>query len=131
MFTGFEWLVATRYLRARRQEGFVSVIAVFSFLGITLGVAALIIVMAVMNGFRHDLLARILGVNGHVTVYGYDGELTDFDPLAGELLGLDQVLRATPIIDGQVLATSPRGLTSGAMVRGLRPADLASRSYSW
>ena len=125
MFTGFEWMVAMRYLGARRQEGFVSVIAVFSFLGITLGVAALIIVMAVMNGFRHDLLSRILGVNGHVTVYGFNGELIDFDPLAGELLGLDEVLRATPIIDGQVLATSPRGLTSGAMVRGLRPADLA------
>ena len=125
MFSGFEWMVATRYLGARRQEGFVSVIATLSFLGITLGVAALIIVMAVMNGFRHDLLDRILGVNGHITVYGYNGELADFDPLAGELLGLDEVLRATPIIDGQVLATSPRGLTAGAMVRGLRPADLA------
>ena len=125
MFSGFEWMVATRYLGARRQEGFVSVIAALSFLGITLGVAALIIVMAVMNGFRHDLLDRILGVNGHITVYGYNGELADFDPLAGELLGLDEVLRATPIIDGQVLATSPRGLTAGAMVRGLRPADLA------
>ena len=73
MFSAFEWMVATRYLRARRQEGFVSVIAVFSFLGITLGVAALIIVMAVMNGFRHELLTRILGVNGHITVYGFNG----------------------------------------------------------
>ena len=124
MFSAFEWMVATRYLRARRQEGFVSVIAVFSFLGITLGVAALIIVMAVMNGFRHELLTRILGVNGHITVYGINGELAGYDPLAEELLGLDGVLRAAPIIDGQVLATSPRGLTSGAMVRGVRAADL-------
>ena len=124
MFSAFEWMVATRYLRARRQEGFVSVIAVFSFLGITLGVAALIIVMAVMNGFRHELLTRILGVNGHITVYGFNGELAGYDPLADELLGLDGVLRAAPIIDGQVLATSPRGLTSGAMVRGVRAADL-------
>ena len=75
MFSAFEWMVAGRYLRARRQEGFVSVIAGFSFLGIALGVAALIIVMAVMNGFRHELLSRILGVNGHITVYGIDGEL--------------------------------------------------------
>ena len=124
MFSAFEWMVATRYLRARRQEGFVSVIAVFSFLGITLGVAVLIIVMAVMNGFRHELLTRILGVNGHITVYGINGELAGYDPLAEELLGLDGVLRAAPIIDGQVLATSPRGLTSGAMVRGVRAADL-------
>ena len=128
MFSAFEWMVATRYLRARRQEGFVSVIAVFSFLGITLGVAALIIVMAVMNGFRHDLLDRILGVNGHITVYGYNGELTGYGPLADELLTIDGVRRATPIIDGQVLATSPRGQTSGAMVRGVGAADLGNQA---
>ena len=128
MFSAFEWMVATRYLRARRQEGFVSVIAVFSFLGITLGVAALIIVMAVMNGFRHDLLDRILGVNGHITVYGYNGELTDYGPLADELLTVESVQRAAPIIDGQVLATSQRGQTSGAMVRGVGAADLANQT---
>ena len=125
MFSAFEWLVAMRYLGARRQEGFVSVIAVFSFLGITLGVAALIIVMSVMNGFRHELLTRILGVNGHITVYGYDGELVDYEPLAVALADIDGVVRAMPIIDGQVLATSPGGQTAGAMVRGLDPADLA------
>ncbi len=125
MFSAFEWLVATRYLRARRQEGFVSVIAVFSFLGITLGVAALIIVMSVMNGFRHELLSRILGVNGHVTVYGFDGELADYGPLAMALSDIDGIVRAMPIIDGQVLATAPGGQTSGAMVRGLGAADLA------
>ncbi|MGH6996272.1 MAG: lipoprotein-releasing system transmembrane subunit LolC, partial [Stellaceae bacterium] len=65
----FERMIAFRYLRSRRQEGFVSVIAVFSLLGIMLGVATLIIVMAVMNGFRADLLGRILGFNGHMTVY--------------------------------------------------------------
>ena len=128
MFSAFEWMVATRYLRARRQEGFVSVIAGFSFLGIALGVAALIIVMAVMNGFRHELLGRILGINGHITIYGTGGTLGDFDPLADELVRLDDVLSATPIIDGQVLATGPRGGTSGAMVRGMRAADLESRS---
>ena len=126
MFSRFEWLVASRYLRARREQGFVSVIAVFSFLGITLGVAALIIVMAVMNGFRHELLTRILGVNGHITVYGYNGELVDYEPLVAALADIDGVVRAMPIIDGQVLASSPGGQTSGAMVRGLRPADLAA-----
>ncbi len=126
MFSAFEWLVAMRYLRARRQEGFVSVIAVFSFLGITLGVAALIIVMSVMNGFRHELLTRILGVNGHITVYGYNGELVDFEPLTVALSDTSGIVRAVPIIDGQVLTTAPGGQTSGAMVRGLRPADLAA-----
>ena len=125
MFSAFEWLVAMRYLRARRQEGFVSVIAVFSFLGITLGVAALIIVMSVMNGFRHELLTRILGVNGHITVYGYDGELADYGPLTMTLADIDGVVRAMPIIDGQVLATARGSQTTGAMVRGLRAADLA------
>ena len=128
MFSRFEWLVASRYLRARREQGFVSVIAVFSFLGITLGVAALIIVMAVMNGFRHELLSRILGVNGHITVYGYNGELVDYEPLVAALSDIGGVVRAIPIIDGQVLATAPGGQTSGAMVRGLASADLADHA---
>ena len=74
MFTRFEWMVALRYLRARRQEGFISVIAWFSLLGIALGVATLIIVMAVMNGFRQELLTRILGLNGHVSVFANQGQ---------------------------------------------------------
>ncbi len=69
IFSAFERMVAFRYLRARRQEGFVSVIAIFSLLGIALGVATLIIVMSVMNGFRAELLGRILGFNGHLSVY--------------------------------------------------------------
>src|SRR5215813_14935042 len=75
-------MVAFRYLRARRQEGFVSVIAIFSLLGIALGVATLIIVMSVMNGFRADLLGRILGLNGHLGVYALSGPLADFDAAA-------------------------------------------------
>ena len=128
MFSRFEWLVASRYLRARREQGFVSVIAVFSFLGITLGVAALIIVMAVMNGFRHELLTRILGVNGHITVYGYNGELVEYEPLVAALSDIDGVVQVMPIIDGQVLATAPGGQTAGAMVRGLTGADLAGHA---
>ena len=68
MFSAFEVMVAGRYLRARRREGFISVIAWFSLIGIALGVATLIIVLSVMNGFRQELLDRILGMNGHITV---------------------------------------------------------------
>ncbi|MFN3077393.1 MAG: lipoprotein-releasing system transmembrane subunit LolC, partial [Alphaproteobacteria bacterium] len=82
IFSPFERMVAFRYLRARRKEGFVSVIAGFSLLGIALGVATLIIVMAVMNGFRHELLGRILGLNGHLGIYGLSNRMTQFDPLA-------------------------------------------------
>jgi lipoprotein-releasing system permease protein len=128
MFSAFEWMVARRYLRARRQEGFVSVIAGFSFLGIALGVAALIIVLAVMNGFRQELLGRILGVNGHITVQGIGGRIDDFDPLADQLRRIGGVVRVTPIIDGQVLAASPRGSTSGALVRGVRAKDLSAQT---
>ena len=79
MFSSFEWILAMRYLRARRQEGFISVIAWFSLLGIMLGVATLIIVMSVMNGFRQELLTRILGVNGHLSVYGNSQKLINYD----------------------------------------------------
>ncbi len=116
-------MIASRYLRARRQEGFVSVIAVFSFLGITLGVATLIIVMAVMNGFRQELLGRVLGLNGHVMVQGLQRQLEDFDTVAGRIRGVDGVVRVTPLVEGQVMATANRA-SSGALVRGVRPDDL-------
>ena len=128
MFSPFERTVAARYLRARRQEGFVSVIAGFSFLGIALGVAALIIVLAVMNGFRHELLGRILGVNGHITVYGQSARLDAFDSLGKRLETIDGVLSVIPIVDGQVLAASARGGSSGALVRGIRADDLMRRA---
>ncbi len=127
MFSAFERLVAMRYLRARRQEGFISVIAVFSLLGIALGVATLIIVMSVMNGFRHELLGRILGLNGHLAVQALGGPLTDFDALVAKIKGVDHVISATPTVEGQVLATGPNR-ASGAIVRGVRPADLSARA---
>ena len=127
MFTAFEWMVATRYLRARRREGFISVIAWFSLLGITLGVATLIIVMAVMNGFREELLTRILGLNGHLSVYGSGPTLTDYDALAGKVKAIPGIISATPLIEGQVMATTPAG-ARGVIVRGIRPTDLAERS---
>src|ERR1700738_3219530 len=82
-FAPFEWLLSGRYLRARRKEGFISVIAGFSFLGIMLGVATLIIVMAVMNGFRKELLDKILGLNGHLLVQPLDSPLTDWKAVGG------------------------------------------------
>ena len=127
MFSFFEWMVAMRYLRARRQEGFISVIAWFSLLGIALGVATLIIVMAVMNGFREELLSRILGINGHLSIYGQTNQLRDFDPITERLRKVTGVVAVTPMIEGQVMATA-RGIAQGAVVRGIRAQDLAARN---
>ncbi|MGZ5926559.1 MAG: lipoprotein-releasing ABC transporter permease subunit [Rhizomicrobium sp.] len=124
-FAPFEWMIALRYLRAKRQESFVSVISGFSLVGIALGVATLIIVMSVMNGFRHELLKSILGLNGHVTVQAEGGPLPDFDALTRRLRAVPGVTRAAPVVDGQVMA-SQNGINSGVIVRGLRTADLKS-----
>ena len=121
-FAPFEWLVALRYLRARRKEGFISVIAGFSFIGIMLGVATLIIVMAVMNGFRQELFNKMLGLNGHVVVHSL-ANFTDFDDVAARVLNVPGVKLALPLVEGQVMV-STTNLSSGALVRGLREADL-------
>jgi lipoprotein-releasing system permease protein len=124
IFSPFERMVAKRYLRARRQEGFISVIAVFSLLGIALGVATLIIVMSVMNGFRHELLSRVLGLNGHIAVVGAQGSIRNFDDVARQVATAKGVTLVTPQVEGQVMAT--RGeRASGALVRGVRPEDFA------
>jgi lipoprotein-releasing system permease protein len=123
-FAPFEWMVALRYLRARRKEGFISVIAGFSFIGITLGVMTLIIVMAVMNGFRQELFDKMLGLNGHVVVHSL-GEFTDYDQVAKRIRKVPGVKYAVPLVEGQVLVSTPL-MSSGALVRGLREADLKS-----
>ncbi|MEI9929381.1 MAG: ABC transporter permease [Rhizomicrobium sp.] len=105
------------------KEGFVSIISILSLVGIALGVAALIIVMAVMNGFRHDLLGRILGLKGHLMVQGVSGSLPDFDQIVKQVRGVSGVTRAAPLIEGQVMATSS-GLSLGVLVQGMRAADL-------
>jgi lipoprotein-releasing system permease protein len=127
MFSAFEWTVAARYLRARRQEGFISIIAWFSLIGIMLGVATLIIVMAVMNGFRHELLSRILGLNGHVTVQGEWNALSDFDRVARDVAKVPGVISATPIADAQIMALA-NNVARGALLRGIRTDDLRRRS---
>src|SRR5256886_8553251 len=123
-FSPFEWMVSLRYLRSRRKEGFISVMAGFSLLGILLGVATLIIVMAVMNGFRKELLEKILGLNGHLLVQPLDSPLTDWEQVAMRLSGVAGVRLAAPIVEGQALASSPFN-ASGVLVRGVRAADLA------
>ncbi len=128
IFSPFERMLAFRYLRARRKEGFVSVIAGFSVLGIMLGVATLIIVMSVMSGFRQEFMNQILGLNGHIGVYGAGAvtPLTDYDALAGKIRGLEGVAGAFPTIESQVLITA-NDQALGAMVRGMRADDLFSR----
>mgnify|MGYP003694060827 CR=1 FL=1 len=116
-------MVALRYLRARRREGFISVIAGFSFLGIMLGVATLIIVMAVMNGFRQELFNKMLGLNGHVVVHSLDPNFGNYDAIAANVRGVHGVKYALPLIEGQVMVSTPSSST-GALVRGLREADL-------
>ncbi len=123
-FSVFERMVAWRYLRSRRKETVISVIASISFLGIMLGVATLIVVMAVMNGFRAELLTRILGVNGHLIVQPLDSPLEDYAQVASRINGVPGVKYAIPLIDGQVLAQGNIGGGTGALVRGIRGDDL-------
>ncbi|QDG77307.1 lipoprotein-releasing ABC transporter permease subunit [Labrenzia sp. PHM005] len=122
-FSPFEWMIAGRYLRSRRRETFISVIAGFSFAGIMLGVATLIIVMAVMNGFRSELLGKILGINGHMLIQPIDQPLNDYDAVAGRLEGVPDVISAIPFVEGQALVSGPAG-NLGALVRGLYERDL-------
>ena len=122
-FAPFEWMLSLRYLRARRKEGFISVIAGFSFLGIMLGVATLIIVMAVMNGFRHELLDKILGLNGHLLIQPLEKPLTDWAEVAARLDKVSGIRLAAPIVEGQALASSPFN-AGGVLVRGIRLQDL-------
>ncbi|MGB7432688.1 MAG: lipoprotein-releasing ABC transporter permease subunit [Ahrensia sp.] len=124
-FSGFERMVAWRYLRPRRKEAAVSIVTVISLVGVTLGVAALIIVMAVMNGFRAELLDRILGLNGHVIVQPVERPLDDYDVVAERISALDGVQFALPLVEGQTLASGNVGAGTGALVRGLRPEDFA------
>lgn len=128
MNPGLEFWIAGRYLRARREEGFISVVAGFSLVGIALGVATLIVVMSVMNGFHTQLVDRIVGVNGHVIVHPAPGEraFPDPDALAARLLAAPGVVDAFPEVEAQAMATAPDGAT-GVIVRGMRPDDLLRR----
>jgi lipoprotein-releasing system permease protein len=128
MFNAFERAVAGRYLRSRRGERFVSVIAGFSLVGIALGVATLIIVMSVMGGFKVDLLNRILGFNGHLGVFGDRGApLVDYQAMAARIRTVPGVVGAVPVVDGQVLLSGAGGASSGGLVRGIAQEDLRAQ----
>src|SRR6266699_5200734 len=118
-FAPFEWMLSLRYLRSRRQEGFISVNAGFSFLGIMLGVATLIIVMAVMNGFRKELLDKILGLNGHILVQPLESPLTDWKDVAERISQVQGIRLAAPVVDGLALGSSAFG-AAGVLIRGMR-----------
>ncbi|TNE41830.1 MAG: lipoprotein-releasing ABC transporter permease subunit [Alphaproteobacteria bacterium] len=123
-FSRFEWMIAGRYLRSRRKEGFISVIAVLSFVGIMLGVGVLITVMAVMNGFRTELIGKILGFRGHITIQAEaSNELLDYNALADLVRPVKGVQSVTPVIEGQVMAQG-RGTMTGALLRGITLEDL-------
>ena len=124
-FAGFEWTLALRYLRARRREGFISVISFFSFLGIMLGVATLIVVMAVFNGFHAELLGKILGFSGHAAVFRNDQDpIVDYKALQERLSKVDGVTRVISLVEGQAMVSSLKNAT-GALVRGISEDDLA------
>ena len=122
-FSAFEWMIAFRYLRARRTKRSISVIAGFSFAGIALGVAALIVVMAVMNGFRLDLMDKIIGLNGHLFLQGVETPLTDYAAVTERVSKIPGVKLVLPIVEGQVFASSPFG-QSGGLARGILESDL-------
>lgn len=127
----FEYMVAFRYLRARREEGFISVIALFSLVGIALGVATLIVVLSVMNGVRAELINSIIGLEGHVSIYSNlqndsAGGINDYDKLAADISSMEGVASALPKIEGQVMA-SANNIASGAMVAGFRASDIAKK----
>lgn len=123
-FAPFEWMLAWRYLRAKRAESFISIISVISLVGIALGVATLIIVMAVMNGFRHDLMERFLGVYGHIIVQGRGGEgIANYDAMAARIAKVPGVLHVSPLIQG-FAAVDANGRATGVQIRGLTKADL-------
>ena len=126
MISSFERTVAWRYLRSKKAEGFVSVIAGFSFAGIMLGVATLIIVMSVMNGFRQELFSRILGLGGHMNAYSQAGALYDYMTIADSIKSIQGVESVTPIIEGQTLL-SYQTAAAGVMVRGISQKDFSMR----
>ena len=125
MFNAFERTVAGRYLRARKGERFVSIIAIFSLVGIALGVATLIVVASVMTGFQQEVVRRVLAAQGHIVIQAFAGEKIDgYAKLAKDLAALPGVEAAIPVLDGQVLITGERGGGTGGLLRGITEADL-------
>ena len=125
MITRYERMVAARYLRPVKGEGFIFLVASISLIAVALGVAALISVMSVMNGFRAELFDRILGLNGHAIVQGYDGVLPGWRPVLKAVKATPGVTSAIPMIE-QPLMASYHGRVAGVLIRGMRAEDIAS-----
>ncbi len=131
IFSKGEQFLAFRYLKSRREEGFISISAFFSLIGITLGVATLIVVMSVMNGFRTELVNRILGINGHLMIYTSDSNyINDYNIIIKKIINFENVLAITPQVEGQALARS-KNLITGVMIRGSRWTDLHTKKLLW
>jgi lipoprotein-releasing system permease protein len=126
MFSRLEFLIAIRYLKSKRKEGFISVIAVFSFIGIMIGVATLIIVMSVMNGFRYELIERILGINSHLTVYSKEHKIANYQEIVDKIKKIDGVTYANPIVEAQAMISS-KNKNSGGLIRGISVDDLKNK----
>jgi len=125
--TKLELLIAFRYLRSKRKEGFISVITLFSFIGIVIGVATLIIVMSVMNGFHHELVGRILGINSHITIQSNQKSgIANYPKIIEKIAKLDNVKHLNPMVESQVMFNSSSG-SFGGMARGLKAKDLKEK----
>ena len=131
IFNETERTIALRYVKSRRAEGFISISAWFSLIGITLGVATLIVVMSVMNGFRTELVNRILGINGHLIVYKKNEPLiSNYNEIVRQIMDVKNVVAVTPHLEGQALAKTKNGVT-GVIIRGTNWSDLAPKKLLW
>jgi len=126
MFSRLEFLIAIRYLKSKRKEGFISIIAIYSFIGIMIGVATLIIVMSVMNGFRYELIERILGINSHLTVYSKEHKIANYQEIVDKIKKIDGVTYANPIVEAQAMISS-KNKNSGGLIRGISVDDLKKK----
>ena len=131
IFTETERTIAIRYIKSRREEGFISVSAWFSLIGIILGVATLIVVMSVMNGFRTELVDRILGINGHLIVYQkYGMSIDNYNNIVKQISDTENVIAVTPHLEGQALAKTKNNV-SGVIIRGTNWSDLPAKKLLW
>ena len=126
MFSKLEFLIALRYLKSKRKEGFISVIAIFSFVGIMIGVATLIVVMSVMNGFRYELVNRILGINSHLTVYSRVHQISGYEKILEEIKKIPGVEFANPIVESQAMLSTP-SKNAGGLIKGIKLDDLKNK----
>ena len=130
-FNQTEQMIAFRYIKSRRVEGFISIAAWFSLIGIMLGVATLIVVMSVMNGFRTELVDRILGINGHLVVYEKNEPyVSNYNQIINKVSDIKNVIAVTPHLEGQALAKS-KSTVSGVIIRGVNWSDLAAKKLLW